>query len=254
MGEWLIENELKRVWDDVPDDVFSWTASVVEFDVHFITLESGRFEYAPTFTPDPLHYRNSLANRLYVSGTLKWLPGWRIGTRLKLEHNRQYGGRLGDGTEQAADRIRSLAWVQQADYTWRWGNLTLQPALKGLWLKRTRREADDRVLDHTHTVVPIVMARYELSPATELKAGFQGVPGWWFEETDLAEPRNSFKRRTRTVVLSNMSDYSGYRISVNLGFRQDEKKFEDEFRFLESYDTTSIFVRVFLGYAQSVLY
>ena len=27
VGEWLIEDELKRVWDDVPDDVFSWTAA-----------------------------------------------------------------------------------------------------------------------------------------------------------------------------------------------------------------------------------
>ena len=255
VGEWLIENELKRVWDDVPDDVFSWAASVVTVKLKYgLTNESGRFSYSRQFVPDPLNYRNSLANRLHVSGTLRWLPGWRITTRLKLEHNRQYGGRLDDGSEQAEDLIRSLAWVQQADYTWRWGNLTLQPALKGLLLKRTRREAEDRVLDHTNTVVPIFMARYELSPATELKAGYQGVPGWWFEETDLAEPRNSFERQTATVVLSNMSDYSGYRISTNLGVKQDKLTFKDEFRFLESYNTTSIFVRVFLGYAQSVLF
>ena len=253
VGEWLIEDELKRVWDDVPDDVFSWTASPEPVDILFTTTKSGRFEYRPTFVTDPLNYRNSLVNRLYVSGILRWLPGWRITTRMKLEHNRQHGGRLGDGSEQAKDRIRSLAWVQQADYTWRIGALTLQPALKGLWLKRTRQRAG-RALVHTHTVVPIVMARYELSPATELKAGFQGVPGWWFEETDLAEPRDSFERQTLMVVLSNMSDYSGYRISANLGIMQDKKVFKDEFRFLESYDTTSIFVRVFLGYAQSVLY
>ncbi len=254
VGEWLIENELKRVWDDVPDDVFSWAerATVVQQSPGS-AFQPGRFAYSPTFTPDPLNYRNSLANRLYVSGTLRWLPGWRITTRLKLEHNRQYGGPLDDGSEQAADRLRSLAWVQQADYTWRWGQLTLQPALKGLWLKRTRREAA-RALEHVHTVVPIVMTRYELSPATELKAGLQGVPGWWFEETDLAEPRNSFKRRTRTVFLSNMSDYSGYKISTNLGFRQDRLEYADEFRFLESYDTTEIFVRLFLGYGQNVLY
>ena len=205
------------------------------------------------FVPDPLSYRNSLVNRVYVSGILRMLPGWRIVSRVKLEHNRQYGGRLGDGSEQARDRVRSLAWVQQADYTWRSGALTLQPALKGLWLKRTRQRADLASV-HTQTVIPLVTARYELSPATELKAGFQGVPGWWFEETDLAEPRDSFERQTITVVLSNMSHYSGYRISANLGITQDKVAFKDEFRFLENYDTTSIFVRVFLGYAQSVLY
>ena len=222
VGEWMIEDELKRVWDDVPDDVFSWTASPAPIDRQFLTTRSGRFAYRPTFVTDPLTYRNSLVNRLYVSGILRWLPGWRITTRMKLEHNRQRGGRLGDGSEQAKDRIRSLAWVQQADHTWRIGALTLQPALKGLWLKRTRQRTG-RALVHTHTVVPIVMASYQLSPATELKAGFQGVPGWWFEETDLAEPRDSFKRQTMTVVLSNMSDYSGYRISTNLGIQQDKK-------------------------------
>ena len=253
VGEWLIENELKRVWDDVPDDVFSWTAAAATVDQRFLRSDEGRFAYFPTFSFDPLDYRNSLANRLFVSGTLKWLPGWRIVTRLKLEHNRQYGGGLGDGSEQARDRIRSLAWVQQADYTWRWGNLTLQPALKGLWLKRTRQRAD-RALVHTQTVVPIVMARYKLSPVTEVKAGVQGVPGWWFEETHLAEPRNSFKRRTTMVFLSNMSDYSGYKISTNLGVKQDRLEYADEYRFLESFDTTEIFVRLFLGYAQNVLY
>ena len=253
VGEWLIENELKRVWDDVPDDVFSWTAAAANVDQRFLRNDEGRFAYFPTFTFDPLHYRNSLANRLYVSGTLRWLPGWRILTRMKLEHNRQYGGRLGDGSEQARDRIRSLAWVQQADYTWRWGKLTLQPALKGLWLKRTRQQGK-RPLDHTHTVVPLFKARYELSPATEVKAGLQGFPGWWFEETHLADPRNSFKRRTTMVFLSNISDYSGYRISTNLGFKQDRLEYADEFRFLESFDTTEIFVRLFMGYGQNVLY
>ena len=254
VGEWLIEDELKRVWDDVPDDVYRWTASVQTVRLKYgLTTESGRFAYSQQFVTDPLNYRNSLVNRLYVSGILRWLPGWRITTRMKLEHNRQRGGRLGDGSEQAKDRIRSLAWVQQADYTWRIGALTLQPALKGLWLKQTRQRAG-RALVHTHTVVPIVMASYQLSPATELKAGFQGVPGWWFEETDLAEPRDSFERQTLMVVLSNMSDYSGYRISTNVGITQDKVEFKDEFRFLENYDTTSIFVRVFLGYTQSVLY
>ena len=253
VGEWLIEDELKRVWDDVPDDVYSWTAFTTDVDILTISTASGRFSYERTFVTDQLNYRNSLVNRLYLSGILKWLPGWRIVTRLKLEHNRQYGGRLGDGSEQDVDRIRSLAWVQQADYTWRWGNLTLQPALKGLWLKRIQQLAD-RALDHTRTVVPLVMARYELSPATEVKAGLQGLPGWWFEETHLAEPRNSFKRRTTMVFLSNMSDYSGYKISTNLGVKQDRLEYADEFRFLESFDTTEIFVRLFMGYAQNVLY
>ena len=255
VGEWMIENELKRVWDDVPDDVYSWTASVTNVGAlkYGLTTEIGRFSYRPTYVPDPLNYRNSLVNRVYISGILKWLPGWRIVTRVKLERNRQYAGRLGDGSEQARDRVRSLAWVQQADYTWRSGALRLQPALKGLWLKRSRQRTGLASV-YTRTVVPLVTARYELSPATELKAGFQGVPGWWFEETDLAEPRDSFERRTMTVVLSNMSHYSGYRISANLGITQDKVAFKDEFRFLENYDTTSIFVRLFLGYAQSVLY
>ena len=253
VGEWLVENELKRVWDDVPDDVFSWTAAAATVDQRFLRSDEGRFAYFPRFSFDPLHYRNSLVNRSYISGTLRWLPGWRIVTRLKLEHNRQYGGSLGDGSEQARDRIRSVAWVQQVDYTWRWGSLTLQPALKGLLLKRIRKQAD-RALDHTRTVVPIVIARYRLSPATEVKAGLQGLPGWWFEENHLAEPRNSFKRRTTMVFLSNMSDYSGYKISTNLGIKQDRLEYSDEFRFLESFDTTEIFVRLFMGYAQNVLY
>ena len=143
--------------------------------------------------------------------------------------------------------------MQQADYTWRWGKLTLQPALKGLWLKRARQQGK-RVLDHVHTVVPIFKAGYELSPATQVKAGLQGLPGWWFEETHLADPRNSFKRRTTMVFLSNISDYSGYRISTNLGVKQDRLEYADEFRFLESFDTTEIFVRLFMGYAQNVLY
>ena len=119
---------------------------------------------------------------------------------------------------------------------------------------RTTRQQAVRALVHAQTVIPLVTARYQLSPATELKVGIQGVPGWWFRETDLAEPRNSFERQTMTVVLSNISDYSGYRIFANLGVMQDKMAFKDEFRYLESYDTTSIFVRLFLGYAQNVLF
>ena len=51
VGEWMIEDELKRVWDDVPDDVYSWTASVAQVDDAFTTNASGRFEYQPTFVP-----------------------------------------------------------------------------------------------------------------------------------------------------------------------------------------------------------
>ena len=83
---------------------------------------------------------------------------------------------------------------------------------------------------------------------------FVGNLSYATAEADLAEPRNSFKRQTRTVFLSNMSDYSGYKISTNVGFKQDKLEYSDEFRFLESFDTTEIFVRLFLGYAQNVLY
>ena len=105
------------------------------------------------------------------------------------------------------------------------------------------------------TVVPLVMARYELSPATEVKAGIQGLPGWWFEETHLAEPRNSFRAADDDgFPLQHVGLLGVYRISTNLGVKQDRLEYADEFRFLESFDTTEIFVRLFMGYGQNVLY
>ena len=67
------------------------------------------------------------------------------------------------------------------------------------------------------------------------KGRYRGSPRWWFEETGLAEPRNSLKRRTTIAALTNL-DYSGYDISTNLGGKQDVLDYEDEFRFLDSFD------------------
>jgi len=89
---------------------------------------------------------------------------------------------------------------------------------------------------------------------TELKAGIQGPPGWWYRVADLADPRNSFEEQTITVVLSNLTPYRGYRISTNLGFTNTKRRFKDPFRSLENLDTTSLFLQTFLGYEASTLY
>ena len=257
IGELVVENELKRVWDDVPDDIFKWSKGAAGLGGGAVTprliLLGGRFLYRPQFVTDPLNYRDSLVNRFYLSATLNWLPGWQIATRLKLEYNQQRAAQFADGTEQPGDRIRLLAWVQQADYTWRWKRLQVTPALKGLWLKQTRQRIDLPLI-YTRTLIPLITTRIHLSEVTELKAGIQGPPGWWYRVADLADPRNSFEEQTITVVLSNLTPYRGYRISTNLGFTNTKRRFKDPFRSLENLDTTSLFLQTFLGYEASTLY
>ena len=259
IGELIVENELKRVWDDVPDDVFSWAAAAVgrpggggAIAQQLIQL-GGRFIYRPQFVTDPLNYRDSLVNRFYLSATLNWLRGWQIATRLKVARNQQRAAQFADGTEQSRDRIRLFAWVQQADYTYQWRRLQVVPAIKGLWLKQTRQRIDLPLI-YTRTLIPLITTRVRLSEVTELKAGIQGPPGWWYRVTDLADPRNSFAEQTITVVLSNLTPYRGYRLSTNLGITNTKRRFKDPFRFLEDFDTTSLVLRVILGNEVSTLY
>jgi hypothetical protein len=256
VGSLVLDDELKRVRDSVADDILNWVAGATELGKIWtadLTAMAGRFMYSSELVPDQLRYRNSLANRAHLEAVMRWLPGWVVKFRLKVEHNQQYASVFQDGTTQPRRRFRRLALVQQLDYTWTYGRLSVRPAMKALWLKEKAVPVGG-VSRHARTIFPILSARCRFSDDTELKAGVQGLAALPVRHTDLVGSRNSYSQRTAIAVLSNMADYSGYQISTNLGVMSDRLEFRDPYRNLESYATTSLFVRVFLGYPTSVLF
>jgi hypothetical protein len=255
IGALRLESELKRVRDDVDDDILRWS-SALQRDVGQATQELirlQRFYFEPEYASDPLEYRNSLVGRAYLDLVYDRTAGLRLGLKTKVEQNRQFSLQESGGVRQPSDRIDLLTVVGKADYTWEWGRLEATPQVKYRLLRRTRRvlerpEADER------TLMPILRARLRLTDRTELKAGAQGLPFLEYRVDDRADRRNSFRQRTYLFIVSNSSEYAGYHLSTNIGINMEKQTFTDPFRVYENTDYTAAFVRVLLGFAESTLY
>jgi hypothetical protein len=96
--------------------------------------------------------------------------------------------------------------------------------------------------------IPLVMMKYTISPRTDFMLGLQGVPGFEFTFKDHVQSANDYEQKTYTLQLENRSTYFGYQIWAATGLKYDEKWYVESYRGFENYKSSTIFVKIFLGY------
>ena len=233
VGELTVYNMLKRVEDDIADDLFQW--------LH------GRFRDAGmTPIPDPLGMPNTYVNKLSLAFASRGHAGINSENKLIYEVLRQRekltADRMGRKISQHTRRlgvINKLSWLYPLS-----SGIQLRPRVKHeLFLDDTpfntewllndrvfeRKEwagmaslrLDIPVLRHSRVIVGLEQvifrdfAQREVAFADDPLAGLN--PG---------DPTGDFNELSVALQLTNASNYAGYRLMATLGIRVDRRKID----------------------------
>ena len=193
---------IKSVRDDTPNPVYQHA-----FD------QSSKAEIVYRLRPDALLMRNSLVNTVFLESRYTAIERLNVIGAMKYERN----GRRADVEEPLGD-IHDYTMMSKADYRYARGRLTLTPMAKFILLKR---DAPGQLLAsvHSYDVFPIVKLDYNLSATTVLRAGIQGLPGLRHRHRNKRATSEDFDARHYLGVIQTTGNYTGYDVSVNLGFR-----------------------------------
>lgn len=249
---------VKRVYDNLPNDGFQFSG-VIQADP------------TPAYVRDLLLYRNSLAHILYVGTKYTQIPNLNIENNVRYELNSRFVvgtptleevlfGQLVD--EQFEGLRTSLGLVNKIDYTYSLFNnsLKLRPQFKARTLKIvTKNTFDDgstltSIVTHTQILLPIFRTDYKLTDNTELHFGVQGTKLFGLLDAFVVKNRflrdgiGDFNSSTWALSITNRTQYSGYNIVVDFGYK--ETKFEF-LRFEEQKNNTQfslIYFTIFAGF------
>lgn len=251
---------LKRVEDNIPNNGYQFVSALTIFSA------------IPDFVFDPLEYKNSLAHQLYLGTIYTQIPGLRIENNVRFELNNQYpiGLALRDSRqqllnpdEQPEGRITKLGLVNKIDYTIGFFGNKLQfiPQFKVRTQKVVQLEQlvtgerTNSVVTHIQEIMPIFRIDYRLTDRTDLRMGFQGfkLPGtgstFSYQINNLKFPDRDELRSTFAITLSNRTDYAGYKVVVDMGYKLTTREFpralDPRFR---TRTESIIFVTLFAGF------
>lgn len=247
-GYFTAEIFLQRVHDDFVNlyQTFEETLSEPRADAPYHA--PGSLVYDRTTVGDLLEWRDSIDRQHYLAAAWWPLKGLHLDGNVRYAINRQQASVLSDGSDQSADEIRLLTLVAKSSYDWEaTTNWLVTFQGKALVLRRSRASLPVNLEDEW-TLVPILKARYRLTPRTEFSCGIQGLPFFPLIKKDRTDNRNSFEEQVRVLQLTNHSRYFGYGLSTNVGLRITRRSFDDVTRTADDLDVTSLFMRVFLGF------
>ncbi len=205
--------------------------------------QAGSFERYTT-TNSSTAIRRSI---VFVESRIRAIPSITLENHLKFERNRQEEGVMYDNYYQPSQDINTFAMVNKIVYTKTLGNWQFSPGIKFRFYKKDRSESV-RASDFYLMRIPLVMVKYIISPRTDVMLGLQGIPGFEFTFKDHVQSANDYEQKTYTLQLQNRTTYFGYQIWAATGIRYDEKTFTEYFRSFEDYKSSTLFVKIFLGY------
>ncbi len=228
----------KRVKDDIPDPTY-------QFEGEALTADVEEFQ----FTADPLTTQNSYVHTTYLGTQLLRIPGLRVENNLKSDVNRMHKTHF-----QEKATVEYWGGVHKIDYTIKpFPKLSISPQFKYRWewgqIKETDQASETWV--HQYWVMPILRVDYELTPRTIFRAGLQGDPFFLDDKVFMHRSRNkldpstSHDARIFKVMVTNGSDYFGYKVYFNAGFEMQRISYLEE---EESEDYSRIFVRILAGW------
>mgnify|MGYP001189006404 CR=1 FL=1 len=223
----LFEN-LKLAKDTIPDDLIQW-------------VQPANTRGGPQRVFDPLAARDTWINSSYVQLDFRRIPRLNIITKLKVE---TYNQRKKQSDLRGVSSFVGL--INKADYTFDLGRAQVQPRWKSEFRRERptlKREAARRELTETLFLI----TRFPVLHNTVIELGLElsrfaqfrdkgGVP----VDRRLTPDSNS---RVLAIQFSNSSDYLGYLLHVNTGFRWQKQTFE----FLPDATTSTVFTTAYAG-------
>lgn len=236
--------KIKRVEDDIPDPVFGLGLNPIYYEPDVVPLVRPTDEElrnplgVQQLQKDPLLFRDSWMNRLYMKGRLIRVPRLNVEGSARFDLNRQ---------RQESNTVSNLAVVLKADYTWEpWRSLRVIPQVK--WLGQRLDDDGGAVLEvKEYYFYPILRFEYPVSDRTSIRAGAQGFPFLKSRYRTSVVPDVDFDARVYLFQVNNTSTYVGYQVNINLGYERRLREFTSKGRQEQDLDYHRLFLRVIAG-------
>lgn len=250
---------LKRVRDNISNDSYQFPGVITTADPF------------PDYVLDPLNYKNSLVNSLYIGTTFTQIPNLRIENNIKIQFNKQFAqgqrlraflpeSRLLD--DQVDGRISFFGMVNKIEYEISFFNNALKviPQFKirteksAKFTENKEGQSITQITKHLQETIPIIRVDYKLTDNTTLHFGMQGITFLKGIEVTAYRIRNlkddfeTENRRTVAFSLSNKSQYAGYNIVIDFGYKfttRDFKRFEDR---VKGKEESTLYFSIFTGF------
>jgi hypothetical protein len=232
VGSLGIHYLVKRVHDTIPSDIQGGYLNYMGF------VSEG------TIQPDLLCMRNSLVSLLFLETTYTGISHLEVSNKFRYEINARRAELFDDGTVQEETRDRTWALMGRADYTWKVGDLTIKPMFKFMTERKMVPSSGRRPFLHTQHLIPILRMDYRFSPTTVLRVGVQGFPFLKEQFRNVAWPFNRYDATSQVVLLQNRGNYSGYDLSLNLGFQRIHRDVRSEHT-RRSTSSSELFLQVY---------
>ena len=233
VGELTVYNMLKRVADDIADDLFQW--------LH------GRFrDEGMTPIPDPLGLPNTWVNKLALAFERQGQAGINSGNKLIYEVLRQREKRTVDRKgRKISQHTRRLGLINKLSWLYRLSSgIQLRPRIKhelfmddtpfnAEWLLNDRvferkewaglasLRLDIPLLNHSTVIVGLEQVLFRDFAQQEVAFADDPVAG-----LNRGDPTGDFNELSLALQLTNSTSYVGYRLMSTLGIRVDRRKID----------------------------
>ena len=154
---------------------------------------------------------------------------------------------MNDKTYQPGEILKTLAMVNKLVYTKSFGSWLISPGVKFRFYKKVRSDIA-RPGEYYTTRIPLLIFKYVISNKSNIMLGMQGISGIEFDFKDKVQSENDFNQHSYILQFQNNSVYFGYNMWASTGIKYDERRYAGEKRAFENYKSSSLFVKVLLGW------
>ena len=225
LGYVRANHRIKWVQDGIPNTVFN-------------------FGSQSSLQQDLLENRDAIDNLTYVEWGLWTVPRMNIRTIATFKHVDLSDRAAADPLLASPGTITHFAMANKIDYTYNWQRFKIVPRFKHTY--RRSKFPDRQIPDsQTRRLIPILQVDYAITPNTVLKTGVQGFPLLPERSIDPANPERDFRKNTYTGFLQNRSNYSGYDLTILMGFFRTFTEFSGSLRPSTGY--IEYFFKVYIG-------
>lgn len=258
-GELRLYYILKQARDNIPNDLYLFKGVITTRNPF------------PEYVVDPLNYRNSLVNSLYIGTKYTQIKNLLIENNIRFELNKQFsiGARenafltptevrlLGD---QVPGRVVFWGIVNKIDYTFRFFNdaLKISPQFK-IRTEKVVKFSEDRqrnsvveIQQHNQEVIPIVRLDYRLTENTDVRFGVQGFSMFGdFFKYKIRNYKDGVESQDRAIVafsISNKTQYAGYNVVFDFGYKYTDINYLREVDKSKGNQESSFFFSIYAGF------
>ena len=228
-GRVRVFEHVQRVKDTIPDDGFQW-----------VQPPDGRG--AIQQVEDPLQAQNTWIYTSFAQVNWRGVRNLNVINKGKYELYRQEDPDSLIALRNARRHAWFLGVITKADYTLRWGRSLFQPKWKSSFRYERpvrRRLPVRKELEETL----FLMVRFPLLRTTSVQTGVEVTRFFQLSKEESPELKGDFRGRVFAVQLTNKWDYQGYRVTTQVGYRLDRRRFEGK----QPSSTSTAFVTVFVG-------